>query len=118
MPPSGSRQRDSRGKRWTGDAVKEIQFMWWWLVGLWPGGSILFVPILCLREMLVERREGSVERPSSQQAEVDRASSRHLLASAIVASAPERSIHAEYGARGHSRMTGPTCRCLSSPRGW
>jgi hypothetical protein len=64
--------------------------MWWWLVGLWLGGSILFVPILCLRELLAERRKGSVAKaPSQQAAEVDHASPRLLLASAIVASAPE-----------------------------
>jgi hypothetical protein len=63
--------------------------MWWWLVGLWLGGSILFVPILCLREMLDESRKGSVAKASSQQAEVDHASPRLPLASAIVASAPE-----------------------------
>jgi hypothetical protein len=46
--------------------------MWWWLVGFWLGGSILFVAILCLREILVERRKGIFEKASSQQAEVDR----------------------------------------------
>ena len=33
--------------------------MWWFLVAFWLGGSILFLPILCLRELLVERsKEG------------------------------------------------------------
>ena len=62
--------------------------MWWWLVGFWLGGSILFVAILCLREILVERRKG-FEKASSQQAEVDHAAARLLLASAIVATSPE-----------------------------
>ena len=70
-------------------AAKRIELMWWWLVGLWLGGSILFVLILCLREMLPQRGKGSVEKASSQQAEVDHPSQRLLLASALVASAPD-----------------------------
>jgi hypothetical protein len=39
--------------------------MWWWLVGFWLAGSVLFVPILCLREMLTGRKEEVTPRDIS-----------------------------------------------------
>ena len=64
------------------------QLMWWWLAGFWLGSNILFLAILCLPSYL-ERRRGIFEKASSQQAEVDHAAARLLLASAIVATSPE-----------------------------
>jgi hypothetical protein len=61
--------------------------MWWWLVGSWLGGSILFVPSLCLLELTIESRKEKVDKPSPQQAEADHASQRP--AGASLATAPQ-----------------------------
>ena len=62
--------------------------MRWLIVGFWLGGSILFVPLLCLRELLIGRKE-KVDRTSSQQVEVDHASPPVLRLAANVATASE-----------------------------